>query len=222
MKKLLCLLLALLLLNLCLVSCKDDETPAETTEPARQAPALADIDMTELDSLDGVSESDTETDYVLITVKKYGQILIRLYPEVAPDSVANFKKLVSEEFYDDLIFHRVIKNFMIQGGDPLGTGSGGSGETVKGEFASNGFENNLAHVRGVVSMARSSLPNSASSQFFIVHKTSAHLDGEYAAFGYVVYGMDVVDKIASVRTNSSDKPLTDVVMESVRFATVSE
>lgn len=224
MKKVLCLTLALLLLAFCLVSCKEEEEPpAETTEASlHQAPAAEEIDLSKLDSLDGVTESDTETDYVLITVKKHGKILIRLFPEVAPESVANFKKLVSEEFYDGIIFHRVIEGFMIQGGDPMGTGSGGSAKTIRGEFASNGFENNLAHVRGVVSMARTNAPNSASSQFFIVHETSAHLDGDYAAFGYVVYGMDVVDKIANVRTNSNDKPLTDVVMESVRFATVSE
>lgn len=225
MKRLICLTLALLLIALGTVACNKEEqtdgateTPTETSKPA---PALSEIDMSTLSSLDGVSESETETDYVILTVRKYGTIVIRLYPDVAPETVANFKKLVSEKFYDGLIFHRVIKNFMIQGGDPLGTGSGGSPQTIKGEFTSNGHENNLAHVRGVVSMARTNIPDSASSQFFIVHKTYPSLDGQYAAFGYVVYGMDAVDAIASVRTNSNDKPTADVVIESIRFATVA-
>ncbi|MBE6546305.1 MAG: peptidylprolyl isomerase [Ruminococcaceae bacterium] len=185
--------------------------------------------MTPLSSLDGVTESEAETDYVILTVRKYGTIVIRLYPDVAPETVANFKSLVSQKFYDGLIFHRVIKGFMIQGGDPLGTGRGGSGTNIKGEFALNGFENNLSHVRGVISMARSDDQNpnttadlnSASSQFFICQQDYAYGDGSYAAFGYVVYGMDAVDSIASVRTNSSDKPATDVVIESIRFATVA-
>ena len=158
-------------------------------------------------------------DYVLISVEGYGDILVRLYPEVAPITVANFKKLVSEKFYDGLIFHRVIEGFMVQGGDPEGTGYGGAKETIKGEFASNGIQNTISHSRGVISMARNGYDmNSASSQFFIVHQTSTYLDGDYAAFGMVVSGMDVVDAIAAVQTNKNDKPLSDVVMTSIRFA----
>ena len=180
-----------------------------------------DIDFSTIDSLDGVSTTEDETDYVLITVKNYGQILIRLFPDVAPNTVKNFKKLVSEDFYDGLIFHRVIKGFMIQGGDPEGTGLGGSPDKIKGEFTNNGFENNLKHVRGGVSMARNGQDmDSASSQFFICQRDYAYGDGDYASFGFVVYGMDVVDEIASVRTNSSNKPFVKVVMESVEFATV--
>ena len=185
-----------------------------------EPPKLEDIDMSTVSSLDDVKESAKETDYVLIKVKDYGDILVRLYPDVAPETVKNFKKLVKEEFYDGLIFHRVIENFMIQGGDPEGTGLGGSPNKIIGEFASNGFENNLLHKRGVISMARSQAKNSASSQFFIMHKDAAHLNGSYAAFGYTVYGMDVVDAIATTETNSSDKPLTDVVIESIRFVKV--
>lgn len=189
---------------------------ADASEP-HVAPKLEEIDFTRLDSIDGISESATETDYVMIKIRDFGDIVIRLYPDVAPKTVANFKKLVSEKFYDGLTFHRVIKNFMIQGGDPLGNGTGGSNTTIDGEFSSNGFENNLIHKKGVISMARSNNPNSASSQFFICHKTKSSLDGSYAAFGYVVYGIEVVDAVASVQTNSNDKPLEDVVIESIRF-----
>ncbi len=233
MKKIICLALALVMCALVLASCDDvtttagnggtgSGTTALTADPNRIAPKADEIDLSELASLDGVTESETPTDYVLIDVKSYGKILIRLYPDVAPASVENFKALVSEKFYDGVIFHRVIKGFMIQGGDPDGTGTGGSGTNIFGEFASNGFVNNLAHKRGVVSMARSGLPNSASSQFFICHADSgvAHLDGDYASFGYVVYGMDTVDKIAKVNVDGNDKPLAKIEMTSVRFANV--
>jgi peptidyl-prolyl cis-trans isomerase B (cyclophilin B) len=129
--------------------------------------------------------------------------------------VANFEKLVSEGFYDGLIFHRVISGFMIQGGDPMGTGYGGSKETIKGEFAANGVKNPISHKRGVISMARSQMPNSASSQFFIMHQDGEFLDGNYAAFGHVVEGIEVVDEIAAVATDPRDKPLTDVVIKSI-------
>ena len=166
--------------------------------------------------------ADSETNFVLIDVKGKGQIVVELYPDVAPITVANFKKLVSQNFYDGIIFHRVIEGFMIQGGDPEGTGMGGSPETITGEFLSNGIENNLAHERGVISMARTNDKDSASSQFFIMHKAAPHLNGEYAAFGKVVYGMDVVDAIAEVETNFNDKPLNDVVMKEVYFVTPQE
>ncbi|MBQ8249717.1 MAG: peptidylprolyl isomerase [Clostridia bacterium] len=142
-------------------------------------------------------------------------IKIKLYPDVAPITVANFEKLVKEGFYDGLTFHRVIKGFMIQGGDPTGTGMGGSSETIKGEFASNGVTNNLSHTRGTVSMARSMIKDSASSQFFIVEEDSTYLDGEYAAFGVVTEGMGVVELIAGVDTDMRDKPVKDVVMAKV-------
>ena len=139
-----------------------------------------------------------------------GVITAELYPEFAPNTVANFVNLVESGFYDGLIFHRVIPGFMIQGGDPQGTGMGGPGYSIKGEFARNGFrQNTLRHRRGVLSMARSMMPNSAGSQFFIMHADAPHLDGDYAAFGMVTEGMDVVDGIAAVRTNAQDRPLTE-------------
>ena len=146
----------------------------------------------------GASTADTSNlgNTAVIDVKDYGKITIELKPEIAPITVENFKKLVSEHFYDGLTFHRIIDGFMIQGGDPLGNGTGGSDETIKGEFSQNGFENNLSHTRGVISMARSNAPDSASSQFFIVQQDSTYLDGQYAAFGVVTDGMDIVDKIA--------------------------
>ena len=143
------------------------------------------------------------------------KMTLELYPEYAPQTVENFVELANEHFYDGLIFHRVIKNFMIQGGDPLGTGFGGSDKKIKGEFAANGGNNPLRHERGVISMARSQSPNSASSQFFIVHKDSPHLDGQYAAFGKVVDGIDVVDEIASVRTDYNDKPLKEQKIKTI-------
>ena len=143
------------------------------------------------------------------------KIKIELYPDAAPITVANFEKLAGEGFYDGLIFHRVIKGFMIQGGDPQGTGMGGAKDKIKGEFLANGVPNPIKHTRGVISMARSSMPNSASSQFFIVHQDAPHLDGQYAAFGKVVEGMDVVDEIASTPVDFNDKPRTPQVMKKV-------
>ena len=144
------------------------------------------------------------------------QIKLELDEAAAPITVANFKKLVNEGFYNGLIFHRVIEGFMIQGGDPTGTGMGGADERIKGEFAMNGWKNPLKHTRGVISMARSQMPNSASSQFFIMHKDAPHLDGSYAAFGKVVEGMEVVDAIAACQTDYSDRPLVPQVMKSVK------
>ena len=162
---------------------------------------------------------DYETDYVQIEIEGGAYIVVELYPDTAPLTVANFKKLVSEHFYDGIIFHRVIKDFMIQGGDPEGTGMGGSDETIKGEFSINGVKNSLSHTRGVISMARRGNPyyDSASSQFFIVHQDSQFLDGSYAAFGKVIYGLETVDAIAIAATGANDKPLQDIVMKSVRF-----
>ncbi len=152
---------------------------------------------------------------VVIEMENGKKIKIELYPDKAPVTVANFEKLVNEGFYNGLTFHRVISGFMIQGGDPLGNGTGGSKEKIKGEFASNGVPNDIRHVRGVLSMARSMNPNSASSQFFIMHKDAPHLDGQYAAFGKVVEGIEVVDEIASVDTDFRDKPVVPQVMKSV-------
>ncbi|MBR2453753.1 MAG: peptidylprolyl isomerase [Clostridia bacterium] len=150
---------------------------------------------------------------VLITMDTGETIKIELLPEYAPKSAANFEKLVREGFYDGIIFHRVISGFMIQGGDPTGTGCGGSAETIPGEFIANGFNNTLEHRRGVVSMARTNDPNSASSQFFICHEDAMFLNGQYAAFGRVVEGMDTVDRIAAAKTDFSDRPLTDIVIK---------
>lgn len=139
---------------------------------------------------------------------------VELYPDKAPKTVANFEKLVSEGFYDGLTFHRIIRGFMIQGGDPEGTGMGGAKEKIYGEFAANGFpQNDLRHTKGVISMARSMAPNSASSQFFIMHEDAPHLDGSYAAFGKVVSGIDAVDEIACTRTGFGDRPVTPVVIK---------
>ena len=143
------------------------------------------------------------------------EIKIELYPDIAPKTVANFEKLVKSGFYDGLIFHRVISGFMIQGGCPDGTGMGGPGWHIEGEFTENGFKNDLSHERGVVSMARAMDPISAGSQFFIMHKDTPYLDGKYAAFGKVTEGMDVVDEIASVRTNHNDRPETEQKMKRV-------
>ncbi|MDE6733218.1 MAG: peptidylprolyl isomerase [Oscillospiraceae bacterium] len=152
---------------------------------------------------------------VVIELENGGEIKLELYPEKAPVTVANFLKLVGKGFYNGLIFHRVIKGFMIQGGDPDGNGTGGSGEHIKGEFSLNGVPNDLKHERGVISMARSRQPDSASSQFFIVHEDAPHLDGSYAAFGRVVEGMDAVDAIAEVETDYNDRPLQEVRMKRV-------
>ena len=146
---------------------------------------------------------------VTIEMESGGTIVAELYPDAAPNTVANFIELASSGFYDGLIFHRVISGFMIQGGDPQGTGMGGPGYCIKGEFTENGFENDLSHTRGVLSMARAMDPDSAGSQFFIMHQDGPFLDGQYAAFGKVIEGMDVVDAIAATPTDSGDRPIED-------------
>ena len=170
-------------------------------------------------------ETEEVTNYVKIVTNHDQVTLMELYPDVAPITVENFQKLVSEHFYDGLIFHRVIEDFMIQGGDPNGNGTGGSGETIKGEFSSNGVENTLEHEPGVVSMARGTEPDSASSQFFIctgAKEDISYLDGDYAAFGKVIAGMNAVYEISKVSTDNSDMPLAAQRMETVRFVKVSE
>lgn len=158
----------------------------------------------------------------IVTIKLVsGEVMkAELYPEIAPNTVNNFISLVKKGFYDGLIFHRVIKGFMLQGGCPQGSGMGGPGYGIKGEFSMNGFDNELKHTEGVLSMARSQMPNSAGSQFFLMHKTSPHLDGSYAAFGKVTEGMDIVNRIADVATNHMDRPLNDEKIESMTVDTL--
>ena len=209
MKRIISLALVILMISVCFTSC------------SKEPPKHEDLDFSQVDIAE-FTETDKETDYVIITVADYGQIVIRLFPDVAPITVKNFKKLVSEHFYDGLIFHRVIEGFMIQGGGYTEKMTQKQSTAIKGEFSSNGVENNLRHIPGVISMARTSVKDSATSQFFIMHKESPHLDGEYAAFGYTVYGIDVVNKIAEVQTNSSDRPTANVVITSIRFAERAE
>ena len=162
--------------------------------------------------------TDKTTDFVKIEMQSGDSIIVELNPSVAPVTVENIKNLVSQGFYNGLIFHRVISGFMIQGGDPQGTGMGGSKQTIKGEFKMNGVNNPLSHERGVISMARSQFYNSASSQFFICHADAKFLDGQYAAFGRVVEGIETVDKIAAVATDYSDRPISEQRMKTVCFA----
>lgn len=159
---------------------------------------------------------------VTITMENGDVMKAELYPEIAPNTVNNFISLVSKGYYDGLIFHRVIKGFMIQGGCPQGTGMGGPGYSIKGEFSHNGVKNDLKHTEGVLSMARAMHPNSAGSQFFIMHQVSPHLDGEYAAFGKVTEGMDIVNKIAEVQTDYSDRPLEPQKIKSMTVETFGE
>ena len=159
---------------------------------------------------------------VTITMENGDMIKVELYPDIAPNTVKNFISLINHNFYDGTIFHRVIPGFMIQGGDPDGIGMGGPGYSIKGEFGQNGFKNDLKHSRGVISMARSMFPDSAGSQFFIMHQDAPHLDGAYAAFGKVTEGMDTVDKIAGVATDFSDRPREDQVMKTVTVETFGQ
>ena len=197
MKRIIALLLAALLL--CAMGCRKKTVEEKT-----------DTEVTNVDKTHPIAT---------ITMKGGGQIQLELYPEVAPESVKNFISLANSGFYDGVIFHRVILGFMIQGGDPLGKGTGGPGYSIKGEFAANGVKNDISHVRGVISMARAKPFDSAGSQFFIVQADSTYLDGQYAAFGRVTSGLDVVDKIAKTTTDRNDKPYKDQVMETVRVET---
>lgn len=156
---------------------------------------------------------------VTILMNNGDQIVVELYPQIAPNTVNNFISLVKKGFYNGICFHRVIEGFMIQGGDPNGIGTGGPGYLIKGEFTQNGFKNDLSHTRGVISMARSMMPNSAGSQFFIMHADSPYLDGQYASFGKVISGLEVVDKIATTKTDWHDKPYEDQIMKQVTVET---
>ena len=162
---------------------------------------------------------ETKNPIVTIEMENGKKIVAELYPRIAPNTVKNFVSLVEKGYYDGIIFHRVIENFMIQGGCPDGTGMGGPGHSIKGEFKSNGFTNNLKHEAGVLSMARTNMPNSAGSQFFIMHKNSPHLDGQYASFGRVIEGMDVVNEIATTKTDFNDRPKTPQVIKKVTVET---
>ncbi|MCR5675630.1 MAG: peptidylprolyl isomerase [Lachnospiraceae bacterium] len=159
---------------------------------------------------------------VTFTMESGKSFRAELYPDIAPKTVENFVDLVRKGFYDGLIFHRVIRGFMIQGGDPDGNGTGGPGYTIPGEFAMNGFENSLKHTKGVLSMARSADPDSAGSQFFVMHEDAPHLDGSYAAFGKVIEGQETVDEIATTKTDWNDRPLTPQIMKSVTVEQPSE
>lgn len=171
----------------------------------------------EMTVAEGYVLSNEPSNFVDILMDNGEHMVVELMPEAAPITVKNFQDLVAQSFYDGLIFHRIIRGFMIQGGDPTGTGMGGSEKNIKGEFSANGVNNPLAHTRGVISMARAMNPNSASSQFFIMHEDSPHLDGQYAAFGRLVFGEGCLDHLACCETNSSDRPLEDKVMEKVFF-----
>ncbi len=220
MKKKFSFLLVLAVLVMGLSACGSSKSDTTSETKATKAPKA-----TETAEVAKEPESKT-TDtkgkhHAKIKVKDYGTIEVELDGDTAPITVANFIKLVNEKFYDGLTFHRIMSGFMIQGGDPLGNGTGGSDETIKGEFSSNGVENNISHKRGVISMARSSDPDSASSQFFIMHQDSTYLDGEYAAFGKVTKGMKVVDKICEDATptdgNGTIEKADQPVIESIRM-----
>lgn len=170
-------------------------------------------------NVDEVRTPPKELPVATIEFKDFGSVDIELYPHIAPSTVNNFISLANIGFYDGLTFHRIIKDFMIQGGDPDGTGMGGPGYSIKGEFTNNKFENDLAHTEGVISMARSQSKNSAGSQFFIVTKDAPHLDGQYASFGKVINGMDIIHEIENVETDGNDKPIKNVIIESVKVDT---
>lgn len=220
MKKKFSFLLVLAVLVMGLSACGSSKSDTTSETKATKAPKAT-------ETAEATKEPESKTTdtkgkhHAKIKVKNYGTIEVELDGDTAPITVANFIKLVNEKFYDGLTFHRIISGFMIQGGDPLGNGTGGSDETIKGEFSSNGVENNISHKRGVISMARSSDPDSASSQFFIMHQDSTYLDGEYAAFGKVTKGMKVVDKICEDATptdgNGTIEKADQPVIESIRM-----
>lgn len=201
------LVMAMLVLSSVLIACSADDANEKADDTAASKSTL------------NYADEVTENPVVTITMENDAKIVVELDPKVAPNTVANFISLVEDKFYDGLIFHRVIPGFMIQGGDPSGNGTGGPNYTIDGEFSSNGFENNLLHDRGVISMARAGDPNSAGSQFFIMTEKAASLDGDYAAFGKVLEGMEAVDAIVNAERDSSDKPLEDQKMKSVTVDT---
>lgn len=222
MKKILCIVLAALMM-LTMVACgakKNDTNSTASNESATQTETKQDTANKQEE------ENMTEYPFEVITTKEpipatieiegYGTIKLELYPDIAPITVSNFQHLANSGYYDGLTFHRIIEGFMIQGGCPLGTGTGGPGYHIKGEFIQNGVPNSLSHTKGVISMARSGMPDSAGSQFFIMHEDAPHLDGQYAAFGKVISGQVIVDAVATVETNYSDAPIEPVVIKSVK------
>ena len=220
MKKKFSFLLVLAVLVMGLSACGSSKSDTTSETKATKAPKATET--AEATKKPESKTTDTKgKHHAKIKVKDYGTIEVELDGDTAPITVANFIKLVNEKFYDGLTFHRIMSGFMIQGGDPLGNGTGGSDETIKGEFSSNGVENNISHKRGVISMARSSDPDSSSSQFFIMHQDSTYLDGEYAAFGKVTKGMKVVDKICEDATptdgNGTIEKADQPVIESIRM-----
>lgn len=222
--------IAICAMSLCLFACNNDGLSKAAAYDAsatgkgtevRIGSVLREIDSKEVSDF---VPSDEKSDYVLIKIQNYGEIVVVLRRDIAPETVANFKKLVADGFYSGTVFHRVIENFMIQGGGYVVSGDKfveKDAANIKGEFAANGVENNLTHVRGVISMARANDPNSASSQFFIMHEVYPSLNGQYASFGYVLAGMDVVDAIATCEvdnpSSSSPQPIENVVIESISF-----
>ena len=218
-------LVAIFLIWIIIINVKDNTVGSGSNYKVKEVNG---INVYEVEGID-FKETEEKSDLILILVKDYGAMVAELYPSVAPITVANFQALIHDKFYNNVIFHRVINNFMIQTGDPTGTGYGGSEKTIKGEFDINGFENPLSHKRGILSMARAGATpetketmNSASSQFFIVQSDSEYLDGNYAAFGELLYGYSVLDKIASVQTDENDKPLEDVVIDTIKFVNIIE
>lgn len=205
------ILVTILMGSLVLVGCGNTQNSTKK-EAAAPATKSENSDKT-------ATKENKDLPVATITVDGYGVIEAELYPEVAPNTVNNFIDLANKGFYNNLKFHRIIKGFMIQGGDPKGNGTGGPGYSIEGEFTSNGFANSLKHTKGVLSMARAQDPNSAGSQFFIMSGDAPNLDGEYAAFGKVISGLDLIDKIQNVETNSSDAPKKDVVITSITVDT---
>ena len=198
----------ILILGISLLAACNDEQPKETEENKTETNK-------ETEKASTYKGENEEAPIVTMTMEDGSEVIIELYPQLAPNTVNNFISLVQDGFYDGLIFHRVIPGFMIQGGDPEGTGAGGPGYSIKGEFNSNDFNNELEHERGVLSMARSQSPDSAGSQFFIMHEDSSHLDGDYAGFGQVIEGMDVIDDIVEVPTDEQDRPKEEQKIKSM-------
>lgn len=208
------IILAIAFLTLITMACESQNDEQATEEDSDENQTTTDEN-----GLKNENQSKEENPLVTITMENNEKIVIELYPDVAPNTVNNFISLVEDGFYDGLIFHRAIPNFMIQGGDPDGNGTGGPGYGIKGEFSSNNFKNDLKHARGVISMARSESPDSAGSQFFIMQSDSPHLDEDYAGFGEVIEGMDLVDNIVAVEADDNDKPIEDQVMKKVEVDT---
>ena len=215
-------IIALIMIVSVISGCGSEKTDTTVTNaPGHVSSDSEDNNSNETDKIKESEDTALSDSNPIVTIEMEdgGIITIELYPDVAPNTVNNFISLINKGYYDGVIFHRVIPGFMIQGGDPDGNGMGGPGYAIKGEFSANGFKNTLAHTRGVISMARTKIPDSAGSQFFIMVNTASYLDGQYAAFGKVLSGMEVVDKIVSAKTNAADKPLTDQRMKKVTVDT---